>query len=455
MQVRVLVRDLYSKTLNTLGTGVTYCQGDLNNMDSLEYALTDVDKIVVCAAAPRPDEEGFKDKFLGFAKDNLSGNEKVLGNIKSPEQNSKRSSEGYNESDADIEWERLESVMQLRARLAEQVDFIGMQNLVKAYQNVRHADYGTSQAAKRSLFKFQSRADDFKLFTIEDSESDNFASETVVDENEFMSQANSSLHSSGPVRAKSISKLEDNYVFDEYADEYEKYAAGLDDFCDMYGNEDDIEYSLESNPASGSLVNSRQRPTVKAQIQWIRNEFGHGVFVGKVPRTSSTGGGGEAAIISSRLRSRDGEAGEGIDLGGFGGFVCRVCSDGGTYEAFIRTAFSGEVIEYVCSFSTASKAPRRGNASRNKFTTLRLPFDSFIPVKQRLGDLKIPKFKGKDCRHIGFRFRSSSIPREIQQKGRGSDMCSFYLGMCQIRKRRRVSLLYLLCDLSLLHFLTY
>jgi uncharacterized protein YbjT (DUF2867 family) len=44
-RVRVLVRDLYTKTLNMLGTGVTYCQGDLGNMDSLEYALTDVDKV--------------------------------------------------------------------------------------------------------------------------------------------------------------------------------------------------------------------------------------------------------------------------------------------------------------------------------------------------------------------------------------------------------------------------
>ena len=95
IQVRVLVRDLYSKTLNTLGTGVAYCQGDLNNMDSLEYALTDVDKIVVCAAAPRPDEEDFKGKFLGFAQDNL--NDKILGGIDSPEQHRKRSSEIYDE----------------------------------------------------------------------------------------------------------------------------------------------------------------------------------------------------------------------------------------------------------------------------------------------------------------------------------------------------------------------
>jgi hypothetical protein len=39
-----------------MGTGVTYCQGDLSDTDSLKYAETDVDKIIFCAAAPRPDD---------------------------------------------------------------------------------------------------------------------------------------------------------------------------------------------------------------------------------------------------------------------------------------------------------------------------------------------------------------------------------------------------------------
>ena len=76
-RVRVLVRDLYSKTLNLLGTGVTYCQGDLGNIESLEYALTDVDKIVFCAGAPRPDEKDFQDKFQAFVKENLDNSTEV------------------------------------------------------------------------------------------------------------------------------------------------------------------------------------------------------------------------------------------------------------------------------------------------------------------------------------------------------------------------------------------
>jgi hypothetical protein len=49
-----------------------------------------------------------------------------------------------------MEWEQLDSILEVRAQLAEQVDYsIGMQNLLKAYKNVRRANYGTFQAAKR------------------------------------------------------------------------------------------------------------------------------------------------------------------------------------------------------------------------------------------------------------------------------------------------------------------
>ena len=35
-KVRVLVHNLYSETLNMLGTGVTYCQGELYDMESFD-----------------------------------------------------------------------------------------------------------------------------------------------------------------------------------------------------------------------------------------------------------------------------------------------------------------------------------------------------------------------------------------------------------------------------------
>lgn len=398
-RVRVLVRDLYSQTLNLLGTGVTYCQGDLNNMESLEYALTDVDKIVFCAGAPRPDESDFQKKFEYFMKENLDeepniGEEKFAVN--------------------DMEWEQLSSVQEVRAQLAEQVDCIGMQNLVTAYQNVRHADFGTSQAAKRSLFKFSGRPEDFKLFTIDDDSG-------IVSSDEIEESANDIEVSAEKKRAEF-----DYYGEDEDFDE--------DPSTNYYGGEyddygDDEYYDIEKQEGN----------TVKSQVQWIRNDFGHGVFVGRVPKATSSGIGGEAAIVSSRLRSRE-EPENGIDLSaGFAGFIVRLCGDGSKYEAFIRTgAYEKHGIEYVCEFSTQTKRTSLNNKSRNKFITERLPFDKFIPVlrkeKRGVGDPVVPAFKGEDVRFIGFRYRSEG--NEDRAKLQEGENSAFYLALAFVKVYR-------------------
>ena len=232
-RVRVLVRDLYSQTLNLLGTGVTYCQGDLGNMESLEYALTDVDKIVFCANAPRPDEQDFQDKFEYFVKENLEKTSII--EIEKDEDD---------EID-DMEWEQLDSILELRAQLAEQVDYIGMQNLVTAYQNVRHADYGTSQAAKRSLFKFSSRPEDFQLFAIDDEDPDDFGDDENM--NSYLVGA-------------------DEYDYEDEDDDDEEYMDDDDDYEAYYDDYDDIE-------ERGSDVATR------AQVQWIVSTMSFDVFV--------------------------------------------------------------------------------------------------------------------------------------------------------------------------------
>lgn len=423
-RVRVLVRNLYSTTLNMLGTGVTYCQGDLSNMDSLEYALTDVDKIVMCAAAPRPDEKGFQEKFLGFAEDNLDSQNSPLSEIESSQY--KRGATEEEVTETDMEWERLESVMEVRAQLAEQVDYIGMQNLVKAYQNVRHADYGTSQAAKRSLFKFQDRPDDFNLFVLDDG-----GDISTIDKLESQTSQQKS-----PKPTVSYATQDDSDIYYESDDKYDKYAAYYDDeFDDEYA---DYVEGVSDNAREGA--EKRKMAAVKSQVHWIRNEFGHAVFVGKVPKPSGGGVlGCEAAVISSRLRSREGGPNEGIDLsGGFGGFVCRICADGNTYEAFIRDAlYEKKGIEYVCEFCTSSKSPRKGNASRNKFVTVRLPFVSFKPIHRNSKSIdnesKIPAFHGKDVRHLGFRYRSASNANALQSKLQSGQMNSFYLALSYIK----------------------
>ena len=396
-RVRVLVRDLYSQTLNLLGTGVTYCQGDLSNMESLEYALTDVDKIVFCAGAPRPDETDFQERFQYYMKENLEGMEE----------------EGVSH---DMEWEKLNSVLEVRAQLAEQVDCIGMQNLVTAYQNVRYADYGTSQAAKRSLFKFSSRPEDFNLFAVDDDLDSYDSDDDVLAPN------------------SGISTKIDSSSMDDYQIEYDD-GLGEDSFIDNYDNEYDDDHEEEYYN-----IESRRDATVKSQIQWIRNEFGHGVFVGKIPKAASSGVGGEAAIISSRLRSRENPE-NGIDLStGFAGFIVRLCGDGGKYEAFIRTkAFEEYGIEYVCEFSTQTKPTSRDNKSRNKFITVRLPFENFMPVLREekgngVDQPVVPSFTGGDARFIGFRYRSGS--NRAKAKLQEGENVPFYIALSYVKVYR-------------------
>lgn len=405
-RVRVLVRNLYTKTLNLLGTGVTYCQGDLSNPDSLEYALTDVDKIIFCASAPRPDEDMFQQKFEDFMKETLETQDVERQAEKLVMASNSNEKIQTTTTAENIEWEQLASVLEVRARLAEQVDCIGMQNLVRAYQDVRVADYGTSQAAKRSLFKFQDRPEDFNLFSIDD-----------YDELEEGDDGNDATVTAAKrvVAAGKSGASDDEYDYED-EDEYAKY---------------DEDY--------GARIENRRDESVKTQVQWMRNQFEHGVFVGKVPKMTSSGVGGEAAIVSSRLRSRE-DPDNGIDLSAsFAGFIARVCSDGGVYEAFVRTgAYYDDGIEYVCEFSTVTK-PLTKNKSPNKFTTVRLPFESFQPVKRKGGPTSVDSirpFKGQDVRHIGFRYRSSAPGNAMNAKLEAGSWNSFYLALCYIKLYR-------------------
>ena len=412
-RVRVLVRDLYSRTLNLLGTGVTYCQGDLSNVESLEYALTDVDKIVFCAGPPRQDEEDFKSKFNEFVKENLDSEEKGTN-----------SDEVTEISPDEEEFQRMASLIELRSKLAEQVDGIGMDNVVKAYQNVRHADYGTSQAAKRSLFKFQDREEDFNLFYIDTG--DDEASRMDLFEDEY--------------------KMEGEDLYDEWEENTKGIQSDIyeeDQYANPYANSNMLDGYSSSTKASSEDRLLSPRSQTQAQVSWIRNKFRHGVFVGKLPTsTENSIGESQAAIISSRLSSRE-DPERGIDLSNaFAGLICRICADGKNYEAFIRTSeYEREGIEYVCKFSTKSKPTKPGSKSANKFVTVRLPFSNFVPKRRRGGQLtsSFPKFSGKDVKHLGFRVNSKDMigPVAFQRRRReNKEWNNFYLAFCYIKAYR-------------------
>ena len=369
-RVRVLVPNLFMDSLEKFGTSVMYSQGDLQNSESLELAVTDVDKIIFCPTTMPA----------------------VNGDTSNPQ----------------------------RAAWAEQIDYHGMKNLVQAYQNVRHADYGTNQAAKRTLFKF-SRIQDFDLFAMDDDTTT--ALDDNVDEYEYVDDTTTTA----------------TVEWDEYL----LQDTGEWEYDDIDDNEDD----------DNALVEYRDDATITAQVQWLRNKFDHAVFVGRVPNTiAQDGTGAQAAIVSSRLRSRE-SPDLGIDLvSSFAGFILRVCSDGSEYEAFVRTSnYETDGIEYVCPFSTDTKAYQENNKSKNKFITVRLPFEKFQPVltESSNGELdltEIPVFFGQDVQQIGFRYRAASnkasdkvsngFLSKRERRENENNLQSFYLAFSYIKLYR-------------------
>eukprot|EP00178_Gracilaria_changii_P021145 TRINITY_DN62997_c0_g1_i1.p1 TRINITY_DN62997_c0_g1~~TRINITY_DN62997_c0_g1_i1.p1 ORF type:complete len:542 (+),score=132.96 TRINITY_DN62997_c0_g1_i1:76-1626(+) len=96
-KVRVLVRNLFSSTLDILGTGVSFVKGSLHDYDSLLEATGDVDK-VICAVGARDGDD------------------------------------------------------------VHHVEYEGVGNLIRAFHDARVQYYGRSEATKRTLFNFGSEA---------------------------------------------------------------------------------------------------------------------------------------------------------------------------------------------------------------------------------------------------------------------------------------------------------
>jgi len=460
-RVRVLVRDLYSRTLNMLGTGVTYCQGDLSDIESLEYAVTDVDKIVFCAGAPKKDESDFENRMKEYVKETL-----VMNDIDDAKSKGRESDIKTDEKESDDfkklddEFRNFSDNIELRSRLSEKVDSIGMQNLVRAYQNVRHADYGTSQAAKRSLFKFQSREEDFGLFSIDfDAEDEGLPPNQKYESesndmdlndmwNDYEQENNDNYPERDPVNPTydDIDSYYDNNR-DEYIEEFDENHNYMDETYKA-GKSTSLQLDASSNSESFSKSKIKPRfiePTSKQQVSWIKNKFNHAVFLGRIPSSPN----GIAGVVSSRLRSRE-DPDSGIDLSGsgFAGFVVRLCSDGKTYEAFIRTGDTEQLgVEYVCKFSTASKTPNAGNRSANKFITVRLPFSQFVLTRRsssrnsattNFQNQQFKAFDGKDVQQIGFRIRASDNLQQVMtgNKIKKKNLIKFYISLCYLKVYR-------------------
>lgn len=97
-RVQVLVRNLYSTTLNLLGTGVSYIKGDMSDLTSLRTACDGVDKVV----------------YVAQARDDMD---------------------------------------------ARTVEYLGLRNLAQAFQDTRITEKGKRITTKRTLFKFRKPVD--------------------------------------------------------------------------------------------------------------------------------------------------------------------------------------------------------------------------------------------------------------------------------------------------------
>jgi uncharacterized protein YbjT (DUF2867 family) len=122
-KVRVLVRNLYSSTLDMLGTGVSFVKGDLADYNSLLDCVGDVDK-VVCAV-------------------------------------------GAGEGDS-----------------AEEVDFRGVSNLIRAFHDGRMQHFGPSEATKLRLFDFSREGDMDKWRVVAPTSGTGFSSVDPFEERE-------------------------------------------------------------------------------------------------------------------------------------------------------------------------------------------------------------------------------------------------------------------------------
>ena len=301
-------------------------------------------------------------------------------------------------SDEDVDVDALDA----RTEDARTIDSVGLRNLLHAYANVRHADYGTSQASKRVLFKFDKRPADIDLFGIDDG----------------------CVHGGDDVDAVGVG------------------GGGDVDEC----HDRPVVYSTSSSSSA-----------ISSQCEWRRNKFGHGIFVGRVRRD------GASAIASARLKSR-GDPSRGIDLrsGGFGGLVCRICGDGGVYEAFVRTeAYERLGVEYVREFKTSSGTNAAdgnddggGGVPRAKWITVRLAFADFRPrmrqfahrededaqrMRRAIGKCDIPPFVGRDIRQLGFRYRGKSNGGNHGGTTSATGWGKFYLALDYIKVYRSQS----------------
>ena len=300
-RVAVLVRSLGSDTLNLLGSGVTYSYGDMTDYRALLDAMEDVDRVIFAA-----DCEGDEEKEL-----------------------------------------------------------LGLQQVLRSFQDTRTFMYGDAEATKLTLLKMR-RDSDFNRWQVEDS-----ASEAGF----RLAAAGIGPQPSIAYWKRSPTRAHNNGVF--VGKVFDTYLGSAAVSCSLSG------LLLGGSPVlseDGPLLSDSARPAVAAAAEGEAADGTAGKQAASATMAAAAAAeaaaGDEAAAAAAAELNRAAAAMAAaevpLDLGEYSGVNVRVLGDGKKYTCVLRTpAHKDDGLEYHADFETTTTA----------FKTVRLPFSNFVAVR--------------------------------------------------------------------------
>ena len=298
-RVAVLVRSLGSETLQLLGTGVTYSYGDMTDYRALLDAMEDVDRVIFAA-----DCEGDEEKEL-----------------------------------------------------------VGLQQVLRSFQDTRTYMYGDAEATKLTLLKMR-RDIDFNRWQVEDS-----SNEAGL----RLAAAGMGPEPSIAYWKRSPTKAHNNGVF-------------VGKVFDTYLGSASVSCSLSSLLVGGSPVLSTDSPllddTTRTAIAAGAAEASAEAGSQAATATMAAAAAAQAAASDEAAKHAAAELNRAaaalaakevpLDLGEYSGINLRVLGDGKKYTCVLRTPqFAEDGLEYHADFETRTTS----------FKTVRLPFSNFVAVK--------------------------------------------------------------------------
>ncbi|GMH92422.1 hypothetical protein TL16_g12344 [Triparma laevis f. inornata] len=326
--LKVLVRDIYSSTVDNLGSSVAYSFGDVRNVGEMGVGVTDVDKVVYVAASVEKDEEREKEEC------------EVLG-----------------------EGEFVGVVSYWSSRLG--FGFIRSNKYERIYVHWRSLPRTTGLLQRRKLIKNEK-----VIFKIGDKRKfkDNTLFNKVTNGGRFNGESIEVASGIRPIIKKESSSKTVNYI-------------GLQNVLRSLQDVRYVDYGESSKVSMFRFKKSLNSDVGKWAVSgksmkwcdWKQNRSLNGVWRGEGKR------GFEVKLLSGRLSSRSlGSTNAGVDLTLFNGILTKMCGDGSEYNFVVKQG--GE--EFRRKLFT-----RVGEKGRGKFENYRVRFEEFRNEK---GDVLVP-----------------------------------------------------------------